>query len=220
MIKNITERINAEICHDTIRRLKDSELLSKYKTCESVKKAISILEDVLKKNELDSVVIEKVINDYMINLIPPGTKGVVRGNMFNKIVEDTVRNIHYQIPEQQRANYEIEFEKKHESHITSEIPDWYIYNKNTDKIIIGMNQLDVWSGGQQINRGYKYIINNPHNTEKSKLLCVVCNDIELKSEENKAYHLFRIGFEKDRLCYLKNIKNIIHRFFNIVSPSI
>ena len=29
-----------------------------------------------------------------------------------------------------------------------------------------MNQLDLWSGGQQINRGFKYLIDNKNNTEK------------------------------------------------------
>jgi hypothetical protein len=40
------------------------------------------------------------------------------------------------------------------------------------RVIIGMNQIDLWSGGQQINRGSKYLVNNKHNTEKSKL-CVI-----------------------------------------------
>lgn len=65
-----------------------------------------------------------------------------------------------------------------------------------------MNQLDLWGGGQQLNRGSKYIENNKHNTKDSKLLCVVCNEIQFKSK-NKAYALFVTGFEKDTLCYLK-----------------
>ena len=92
--------------------------------------------------------------------------------------------------------------KKCETHLTTEIPDWYILEKSTNKIIIGMNQLDLWGGGQQLNRGSKYIENNKHNSKDSKLLCVVCNEIQFKSK-NKAYALFEIGFEKDTLCYLK-----------------
>ena len=42
-----------------------------------------------------------------------------------------------------------------------------------------MNQLSLWGGGQQSNRGTKYLVNNKLNTEKSKLLCVVCNEIKL-----------------------------------------
>ena len=52
-----------------------------------------------------------------------------------------------------------------------------------------MNQLDLWGGGQQLNRGSKYLIDNKHNTENSKLLCVVCNPIELKSNKNEVKNL-------------------------------
>ena len=50
--------------------------------------------------------------------------------------------------------------------------------KSTNKVIIGMNQAALWGGEQQMNRGFKYLINNELNTENSKLLCVVCNEIE------------------------------------------
>ena len=34
--------------------------------------------------------------------------------------------------------------KKHNIFVTMEIPDWYIYDDKTEKIIIEMNQLDLW----------------------------------------------------------------------------
>jgi hypothetical protein len=77
-----------------------------------------------------------------------------------------------------------------------------------------MNQLDLWGGGQQINRGSKYLINNKNNTKKSKLLCVVCNKIKFNSNKTKAYKLFEIGYLNDTLCYVKNIEKIIDKFFN------
>ena len=73
---------------------------------------------------------------------------------------------------------------------------WYILEKKTGKIIIGMNQLDLVSGGQQVNRGYKYLIENKYNTEKSKLVCVICNYIQFKSH-NKKTKLFEIGFKNN-----------------------
>ena len=84
-----------------------------------------------------------------------------------------------------------------------------------------MNQLDIWKGGQQINRGYKYLDihkqvkedNNEVSQSHIKLVCVVCNDIQFKSTQNKAYKLFEIGFTKNTLCYLKNLQHIIHAFF-------
>ena len=82
---------------------------------------------------------QNIINDYLLQLIPAGTKGVIRGNRFNNIVKQRIANIKLDT-----ARFEIYFEKKCETHLTTEIPDWYILEKSTNKIIIGMNQLDLW----------------------------------------------------------------------------
>jgi hypothetical protein len=79
-----------------------------------------------------------------------------------------------------------------------------------------MNQVDLWGGGQQINRGSNYLINNKNNTEKSKLLCVVCNKINFSSNKNKAYKLFEIGYLNNTLCYIKNIETIIKKYFSLL----
>jgi hypothetical protein len=55
-----------------------------------------------------------------------------------------------------------------------------------------MNQLDLWNGGQQLNRGYKYLENK--TTSNFKLLFVICNEIQFTNNKNKAYKLFKIGF--------------------------
>jgi hypothetical protein len=154
------------------------------------------------------------VSEIMVDLIPPGTKGVIRGNAFNKIVETHIKNLDLN-PEK----YEIAFEKVCDSCHTTEIPDFYILEKETMRVIIGMNQIDLWSGGQQINRGSKYLVNNKHNTEKSKLLCVISKKIDLKSNKNKAYELFDIGFKNDTLCYVKNISIICKNFFGKFTDS-
>jgi hypothetical protein len=109
--------------------------------------------------------------------------------------------------------FKIEFEKKHNTFHSSEIPDFYIYHKKYNKIIIGMNQLDLWSGGQQSNRGEKYM--NKSFTDNCKILCVVCNHTEVKTNNNKKYDLFKIGFKNNTLCYIKNLSNIINEYFEL-----
>jgi hypothetical protein len=126
----------------------------------------------------------------------------------NKIIETHIKNLNFD-PEK----YEVAFEKICDSCHTTEIPDFYILEKSTNKVIIGMNQIDLWSGGQQINRGSKYLVDNKHNAEKSKLLCVVSKHIEIKSDRNKAYKLLDIGLKNDTLCYVNNISNICKKFF-------
>ena len=205
----INQRINNEICNDTINKLKDVALISDYKECDSVQKEEKKWRERFISHGVDNAIIQPLLNASILDFIPPGTKGVVRGNKFNEIVKNTIKKLKLD-----EERFQICFEKICESCITTEIPDWYILEKTTSKVIIGMNQLDLWGGGQQINRGSKYLINNKHNTKKSKLLCVVCNKIKLKSNKNKAYKLFKIGYENDTLCYLKNLESIINKFFN------
>ena len=209
-LDDINSRIKAEINHETLKELTDETLMPIFKTCNSVKNSIHQLTYVLSSNYIDEEKIEKIILDYSKELIPAGTKGVIRGNRFNKIVEQYINDLNLE-----KERFDVCFEKICEDHFTSEIPDWYILDKSTKKIIIGMNQLDLWGGGQQLNRGSKYIIKNKFNTENSKLLCVVCNEIEIKSKKNKIYNLFKIGFENDTLCYLNNLHNIIYSYFNL-----
>ena len=208
-LEYINNRINNEICYDTIDKLKDNYLLNEYIKCESVQNEIKKLREILEKYNIEPKIRDLITNDYLLQLIPAGTKGVMRGNKFNSIVKDTITNLNLD-----NKRFEICFEKQCVLSITTEIPDWYILEKSTGKVIIGMNQLDLWSGGHQINRGSKYLIDNKNNTEKSKLLCVVCNKINFVSNKNKAYKLFEIGYLNDTLCYIKNIESIIKKYFS------
>lgn len=205
----INSRIKKEICPETLMKLSDENLLHEYKECESVKKRIKELKDILEKQGISEEKKQAILDAYLLSLIPAGTKGVIRGNKFNQIVKSYITNLGLD-----RDRFEICFEKKCEQHLTTEIPDWYIQEKSTNKILIGMNQLDLWGGGQQLNRGSKYIENNKHNNENSKLLCVVSNEIQFKSKKNKAYKLFEIGFQENTLCYLNNLQNIIVSYFS------
>lgn len=208
-IDYINQRISKEICNDTINKLTVEQLLDEYKECKSVKNKINTLEEILKKHRISNNKKEKIINDYLVELIPAGTKGVIKGNKFNNIVRKTIENMYLD-----NERFEICFEKQCSIIDTSEKPDWYILDTHKNKVLIGMNQLDLWGGGQQLNRGSKYLINNKINSKNSKLLCVVCNKIKFNSEKNKPFKLFEVGFTNNTLCYLKNLPNIINEYFN------
>jgi hypothetical protein len=209
-IDDINVRISKEICFYTIEKLKDANLLDEFKKCKSTISEVEKLEKVLIKNEISNEKIKEIINDYILELIPPGTKGVIRGNLFNKLIKEYILKLDFL----QNEDYEIQFEKKSDFYKTSEIPDWYIYNKTNNKILIGMNQLDLWSGGHQINRGFKYIV-DCKNEENKKLICLICNEVKLKSNKNKVYKIFEKGFENNSLCYIKNLNSIIKDYFDI-----
>lgn len=208
-IEEVNAKIKRDICYDSIEKLCDAKLMPEYKCCDSVKKEITRLSNILEKY-VDDDTIQKIIDEYIPQLIPAGTKGVIRGNKFNKIVKEHINMLNLDMD-----RFEICFEKKCLIYNTTEIPDWYILYKSNNKVIIGMNQLDLWSGGHQTNRGSKYIDNIEHNTNNSKLLCVVCYEIQFKSDKNKAYKLFEKGFVNNTLCYLNNLNNIIKSYFAI-----
>lgn len=213
-MEDINTRIKQEVCYETLEELTDAKLMCEYKDCNSVKNEIKKISDVLGKY-IDEETIQKIIQDYLLQLIPAGTKGVIRGNKFNHIVKQFITKLALDTD-----RFEICFEKKCEGHFTTEIPDWYILEKSTNKIVIGMNQLDLTSGGHQLNRGYKYLIDNKHNNENSRLLCVICNEMKFKSNKNKAYKLFEIGFTNNTLCYLNNLENIITSYFTYHSSTV
>ena len=202
---DINDRIREEISYDVLLKLNDENLMVEYMNCKSVNKNIFKLRTILEKYIVDKDTNDKIISEYLLELIPPGTKGVIRGNKFNSIIKDFIIDLNIDT-----NIFDICFEKMSEIVKTDEIPDWYIYNKNTSKILIGMNQLDLWNGGHQLNRGLKYLINNV-----IKILCVVCNEITFKNNKTKAFKLFETGFKNNTLTYINNLKNIIFEFFDI-----
>lgn len=204
----INNEIKKQINEDILNELTDEKLLDDYLKCKSVNNAIDKLIDVLKDVGIQNNKITEIKNKYILELIPPGTKGVIRGNKFNQIVKEYITNLKLD-----KKIYEICFEKKCEDIETSEKPDWYIKNKKNNKIIIGMNQMDLWGGGHQINRGSKYLIDCKFNNDKTKLLCVVCNEIQF-DKKNKVFNFFEIGFKNDTLCYLNNLETIIKKFLD------
>ena len=206
-LAKLNARIQSEICRDTLTALSDEHLMDRYRKCPSVIKRIQFLEKNLSEEISDQGIIDRIIKKEILHLIPAGTKGAIRGNRFNVLVKEHIEQLGLD------ERFEIKFEKHCKTHETDETPDWYIRDKTNDRCVIGMNQLALWGGGQQTNRGSKYI-GYIHNNKNRKLLCVVANEIELKSINNKEYKLFESGFEKNTLCYLKNLENILIEFFD------
>ena len=146
-MEDINTRITQEVCHETLEKLTDVKLLCDYKDCKSVKNEIKKLSEVLGKY-IDEETKQKIIQEYLLQLIPAGTKGVIRGNKFNNIVKQFITKL-----ELDADRFDIYFEKICEGYFTTEIPDWYILEKLTNKIIIGMNQLDLWEEDNNLIEG-------------------------------------------------------------------
>jgi hypothetical protein len=202
-------RIQNEICRHTIAALEDSNLLDEYKSSNSVKAELEKLQKVLIQNQIEPLNTEGILRDYLMEIIPAGTKGSIRGNHFNRIVKECILSWNLN-----PHRFQVKFETPHVS--TNEIPDWIIEDISIlpPRTMIGMNQLDLWKGGAQTNRGSKYI-QNFENTNDVNLVCVICNDIQFTSKKNKTFQLLKTGFQKNTLCYLPKLKSIVSAFFKM-----
>ena len=201
-LKSLQEWVQDNYDPDIEKSLSDEELINEYVKYPSVQKNTKILTEVLSQNNVTKRQIEKIKKDYVNQLVPAGTKGVVRGNKFNNIVKETL------LRSFNEDRYEIAFEKNCE-YMFSEIPDWYIKDKTTNNIVIGYNQLDLWSGGAQINRASKYIMDDnfhlKYEADNVKVLSVVCNKLSIVNENSKSFKIMKHGINTGRVCYIKSL---------------
>ena len=93
LIKDINTRIGKEYSEDVTFQISDEKLIDKYKECQSVKNSVDELATILKKHSIEDSKIERILEDYLPKLIPPGTKGVIRGNKFNQIIKEKIENM-------------------------------------------------------------------------------------------------------------------------------
>ena len=85
-LDEINKIVNEQVCQDTIEKLSDENLFNQYKESKSVE----ILSDKLTRKlevYINGVNLSSVVSEILVDLIPPGTKGVIRGKAFNKIDE-------------------------------------------------------------------------------------------------------------------------------------
>ena len=194
------------------KSLDDKTLYDKYIECSSVKNKINNLKKYLKETNITEQQIANIINnkDFCLEfLIPPGTKGAVRGNEFNNIIKNKILKFTFL-----DENYDIQFEKKCSNLETDEIPDFYILNTKLNKAIIGMNQISLIGGGHQTNRASKYILHNKSNDD-NKTICLIAEYPKLIKSKNKTYKIFSKGFENNILLYLSDLESIIKDHFKI-----
>ena len=210
-IHTINKRIVKEYCKKTYNKLTRIELQTECMKHQSFKQKTETTRKKLSQYFTNTEQINNYLNDDEIiqSHISSSLLSEVRGKKYDKIIEKKIKSFNLS-PER----YIIRFEHKPPNIEISERPDWYIYDKKTKKTIIGMNQMDFWTGGHQTNRGDKYLIDNKYNNKNTKLLCVVCNKTQVKKQTSKAYKYFNVGFTNDTLCYIKNIYNIIDTYFN------
>ena len=215
---NDIDKLNRQIRNKYIKNIEiwksldDNTLYDKYIECPSVKNKINNLKKYLKETNITEEQITNIIKNKAFCLeflIPPGTKGAVRGNEFNNIIKNKILSFTFL-----DEDYDIQFEKKCINLATDEIPDFYILNTKLNKAIIGMNQISLIGGGHQTNRASKYILHNKSNDD-NKTICLIAEYPKLIKSKNKTYKIFSKGFENNILLYLSDLESIIKEYFKI-----
>ncbi len=212
-IEEMNSRIDETWCKETEERLSYKSLLPKYMVAKSTKNRFKLFE----KNLVDSGASREVISKFLSNeeiiekIIVPGAKGKIRGEEFNTIVKQKIGTFAFL----KNDRFDIAFEKHHAlATTTSQKPDFYIYDRVSNKIIVGMNQIDLWTGGSQDNRQSNYLCPSKQ-TPTQKVLCVVSSYVKVTKRRKTCINVFSVGFRENILCYLNGLETIIRDFFEL-----
>lgn len=168
------------------------------KNFKNVKNNLSL---ILNKHFNNSnFILNKLVNDFdfLKMIIKSGTLGVIRGKIFS----DYIYNI---LCAKYKINQNVEIKREFKiNHNINEISDFYICNKKNGKEIIIMAQIDLWTGGQQLNRLSKYVnlsLKIKKENSKRNLFCVVAKKYIFKNLKTKTSKFLAEGIENKVIFY-------------------
>jgi hypothetical protein len=151
-----------------------------------------ILSDYITREQSELIIHDK---RFIEKMIPPGLKGVKRGNAFNTYVYNKFKSC---IPEGSIIKQEYKHSK------FDEILDLYIQYQ--DKELCIYNQIDLFGGGAQLNRASKYL-----HTEG--IVCVILNYPIKSRPASKIYKLMDEGLKNNKIIFPKYIPLFCREFF-------
>ena len=141
-------------------------------------------------------------NEFIRNLlIVPQSKATNRGNSFN---EDVVNEFKRILPEEAKICSEYEHSKYDER--------LDVYIEYNGKSLCVFNQIDLWTGGEQLNRCSKYL--NVDDKDNDELLCIVVNKPTFKSKKSKAYKFISNNYGK-HVIWFSEIEKFCRNYFKM-----
>lgn len=216
MTKRVHEiQRNIDKRHIEYEELNDENMLAYFKGTNSMKNITIKVQTILANAGVKPYVASSILRKMFPLLVPVGVKAKIKGDLFNSIVEVELRNALDKIG-RRGSSLSLQLEAKCE-HL-QEIPDWTITNIKTERKLVGYNQIDLWSGGHQISRGGKYILDESfHHRLKRQgitIICVVSKRMPKLHDEpqSKMQKIIHVGLEKNRICYPKNLFTIVRQF--------
>lgn len=183
----------------------EETMMQFYADMPSVQTRLGNLDDVLRSEGISAAKRDRLAKKLLHMFVPAGTKGAVRGHMFNKIIEKKIRSALTK-----KHGWRFATEEKHP--LFQEIPDWTL--RKGRKTLVGFNQVSLFGGGHQINRGGKYIMDDTlHNRLCKKNVRMVCivNKMPIR-KTGKAWDIMSKGMSSKRLFTPNKIKKLVDEF--------
>lgn len=184
--------------YDSNIEMRFLDLYNMYMCYPSVKRDANKLEVILRYNNVTNRQIEKILREYIPSIVSPTIKNLILGNIIASII-DIISSFNSE-------RYEVEFNKNYEYKFT-DIPNWYIRDKQTEKIIIGYNHYDI-------RKGSKYIMDNELHEKYSRDNIIVINVVFSVSYiiDNiaKCYDIMKYGINTNRICYISDLVRTVN----------
>lgn len=189
--------------------LTDQALHDKIMASPSIKNKCEEIHAILRSCRLKKSMQSKILQKMIPYIIPQGTKGNIRGNMLNDMVKQRVTTI---TRNKKKLTAFFEYIPKKLRGIIHERPDWVIEHAD-GHMVVGYTQIDLWGGGQQINRAAKYILNDALHKQLQKmnvkLICLVTKKPTLSRKKCKTQTVIRKGFKTGRIILPKSLPSVV-----------
>lgn len=191
--------------------LNDDMLIADYCKSKSVIRRLHLLKNILLEAGISHVKSHEICKKLLLEcLIPAGTKSNVRGGKFNHII---AKELALNLKKLKMKDYALCVEKKHA--MFPEIPDWIIQKGR--KTLVGFNQISLFGGGHQLNRGYKYIMDDKmhadHKRLNVKMVCIV-KEIPI-NKGGKSHSILMKGIKTQRIFCVGGLNKLIKDYFNV-----
>ena len=169
------QRVSSGSGHEIL--LTDDDMFAYFRKSPSVQHRCDVLRRALESHGMSAVTTASVVREVFDELlVPPGVKAYTRGMLFNQIVQTELTDVLCDCQER----FVLSFERP--LPIVAEIPDWTLVDAITGRVLIGMNQIDVWSGGHQLNRAGKYVLDDRlherlRDEHDARMIAVVAHEL-------------------------------------------
>jgi hypothetical protein len=199
-----------------VSKLNDAFFLSRCNQSAPTIRNRATLNKILLSYKIRKATRERICDRAVPLLVPPGVKASFRGSQLNKLINQRLTRLVKKIP-----GVSIVFEQSHKkiSTVIHERPDWLVTTKD-GRMLVGFSQVALWGGGQQLNRGAKYVLDNRLHTALARkgitLVCVVAEKpksmVATMSKASKLRKIMDIGIQKHRILYPKALETFIRSF--------